>query len=86
MFTHTPSYKFCLAGNAYYDMFRPNEGTDAHQKQTWIVKIDHSDGTFRFESKYWSRGNYLIADNDDKDYPWLYCDDDSSQNWKVELF
>jgi len=72
-------------GFGYYDELQPNGDSHAHQKQTWIVKID-SDGTFRFESNYWKKGNYLIADIDDPDYPWLYCDDDSSQNWKVELF
>ena len=86
MFACTHLYKFRLAGNAYYDIFRPNDGSSAHRKQTWIVKIDRSDGTFRFESTYWSRGNYLIANNDDWDDHWLFCDDDSSQNWKVKLF
>ena len=67
-------------------MFRTNDGSDAHQKQTWIVKIDPSDGMFRFESTYWRKGNYLIANNDDHDDPWLFCDDDSTQNWNVTLF
>jgi len=73
-----------LYGYIWYDKLRP-KGSYAHQKQTWTVKKD-SDGTFRFESTYWSKGNYLIANNDDQDYHWLYCDNDSSQNWNVELY
>ena len=80
------TYIFCLVGNAFYDILKPNDGSNDHQKQTWRVWIDRSDGSFRFESTYWSRGNYLIANNDDWDDHWLFCDDDSSQNWNVTLF
>ena len=83
VFAHTHLYIFRLTGNAHYDILQPNDGSSDHRKQTWIVNIDPSDGTFRFESTYWNRGNYLIANMDDWEDPYLYCDDDSSQKWKV---
>ena len=67
-----------LIGYAYYDVLRPNDGKSAHQKQTWMVKKDPSDGLFLFETTYWNRGNYLIASTTDTYYDphkWLYCDD-----------
>ena len=72
--THRNMFRF--PGYAYYDVLRPI-GTDAHKKQTWIVKKDSSDGTFLFESVYWTGGNYLIGNNGD----WLYVDDNSRENW-----
>ena len=47
-------------GNIWYDKLR-EIGTAAHDKQTWIVKIDPSDSTFSFETTYWKKGNYLIG-------------------------
>ena len=74
---HSHWNKFRWAGYAYYDKLRLDHGSDAHKKQTWIVKIDPSDGTFLFESTYWNKGNYL---NGNEGY-WLYCDRDGSQSW-----
>ena len=81
VFTYTHSNRFHLTGSAYYDILRLNDESYVHQKQTWIDNIDHSEGTFLFESTYWKRGNYLIANNDDWEDDWLYCDDNSRQNW-----
>jgi len=64
-------------GYTYYDRLQLDHGSDAHKKQTWIVKIDPSDGTFLFESTYWNKGNYF---NGNEGY-WLYCDRDGSQSW-----
>ena len=47
------------------------------KKQTWIVKIDPSDGTFLFESTYWARGNYLSGKLND----WLYVYHNYRENW-----
>ena len=73
-------------GYAYYDRLQLDHGSDAHKKQTWIVKINSSDGTFLFESMYWKRGNYLNANEpsfDDGRY-WLYCDSDGIHSpWKL---
>ena len=76
-------------GYAYYDRLQLDHGSDAHKKQTWIVKINSSDGTFLFESTYWNRGNYLNGNElsrseyDGYQY-WLYCDSDGIQSpWKL---
>ena len=67
-------------GYAYYDRLQLDHGSDAHKKQTWIVKINSSDGTFLFESTYWNRGNYL---NGNVKW-WLYCDSDGIKSpWKL---
>lgn len=65
-----------LTGFVWYDMIRPF-GTAAHNKQTWIVKMDPSNSAFLFESTYWKRGNYLIGN----DRPLLYVDDNYRENW-----
>ena len=73
---HTET-NFFWAGYAYYDVLRLDQESNDHKKQTWIVKIDPSDGTFLFESTYWKRGNYL---NGNEGF-WLYCDTDGSNSW-----
>ena len=50
-------------------------GTDAHNKQTWRVER-YADSTFRFESTYWDKGNYLYGYG-----KWLYADDYNSESW-----
>ena len=79
-----------MIGYAYYDILRPNDGKFAHQKQTWRVKKDPSDGTFLFETTYWKRGNYLMASMYDLYYTaWLYCNDDHGGlygRWNVTSF
>ena len=73
-------------GNIWYDKLRET-GTAAHDKQTWIVKIDPSDSTFFFESTYWNKGNYLIGPESiaGKKMAFLWCDDDSGgvNRWNV---
>ena len=72
-------------GNIWYDKLR-EIGTAAHDKQTWIVKIDPSDSTFSFETTYWKKGNYLIGPEKwNTDTEFLWCDDDGGgvNKWTV---
>ena len=83
MLRHTKMFRWI--GYAYYDRLQLDHGSDAHKQQTWIVKINSSDGTFLFESTYWSRGNYLNG-NEPSNGPifWLYCDSDGIESpWKL---
>jgi len=89
---HWPGYEYLYTadgiwGYIWYDKLRET-GTAAHDKQTWIVKIDPSDSTYSFESTYWNKGNYLIGPESLGNMPWniayLWCDDDSGVNrWTV---
>jgi len=87
---HWPGYDYLYTadgvwGNIWYDKLR-EIGTAAHDKQTWIVKIDPSDSTFSFETTYWKKGNYLIGPEKwNTDTEFLWCDDDGGgvNKWTV---
>jgi len=74
-----PSWGYC-----YYTKLDPNEfhPSKSQRKQTWVVQKHPTDAKFHFESRFWSKGNFLSGNQAN----WLYVDDDRDKDWwKVTL-